>query len=215
MVTRKIRVRAPHGHINPHYGKYRARVTIDGQTVQKTFDTEEQAQTFLIELCRRHSQGISLDKAKIAVGQLVDLFLEAKQSEGLKAPTLQSYRYNARYVTRFLGELPAQSLTPTHVTHLLTETRKLGHSVKYRRNHYTFLHAVLEYGISQEILERNAAARVKPPTWNRPAPRAWTSEQVDRFKRLIEGERLEAMWWVFLSTGLRVGELAALKMFRT
>jgi integrase len=33
----------------------------------------------------------------------------------------------------------------------------------------------------------------------------------ERFQELIAGNRLEAMWWVFLSTGLRVGELAALQ----
>src|SRR5262249_40431864 len=142
MATKKIKVRAPHGYIGLHYGKYRAELTIGGQSSRKTFETEEEAQTYLLVLCRRHGQGISLDKSRITVAQLVDLFLEAKQSEGLKEPTLQSYRYNARYVKRFLGDLPVQSLTPSHITHLLTETRKLGHSVKYRRNHYSFVHVV-------------------------------------------------------------------------
>src|SRR5262245_21473213 len=132
------------------------------------------------------------------------------------ATTLQSYRICCDLFLPDWKDLPVQHLAAEHIQRLLGSLQRgvKGHkpfAPKTIRNVHGVIHGLLEFGIAHDILERNVAARVKRPSWTQPVPRAWTAEQVVGFLRVVAGDRLEALWWLFLGTGIRSGECAALR----
>jgi integrase len=59
---------------------------------------------------------------------------------------------------------------------------------------------------------QNPLARVKRPVADRrPEIRSWSVEDALKFLAAIEGDRLYAMWFLFLTTGMRRGEVAGLR----
>jgi integrase len=77
-----------------------------------------------------------------------------------------------------------------------------------------YLHAILHRGLGQAyqwgLVPRNVAGLVKPPRIERAEVRPFTPEQARTFLRAIKGYRLEALYSVALSVGLRQGEALGL-----
>ena len=75
-------------------------------------------------------------------------------------------------------------------------------------------HAVLRMALSEadrlEIVPRNAAKRVKPPTVVRDVPVPWTIEEARAFLRAIVGHRLQALFHIAATSGPRPSELLGL-----
>ena len=77
------------------------------------------------------------------------------------------------------------------------------------------LHAILHKALSQAVewrmVPRNAAEAVRAP---RPSPeemRPLSAEETRRFLEAARGDRLEALYVLAVTTGMRQGELLALK----
>jgi integrase len=242
---RRVKPRCGRGNIYVlPSGSYRAEVMIEGERGRAVFPTEEAAQRFLEEAVKRADRyGISLDRTKLKVAQLVALFLDAKRTEGRKATTLQDYGVMSRYVVKVLGDELVQFLQPAHITRLLALLKEgtltidrervvwepdaqTGKKVKVRRtvrvsvpplgpktlrNVYGFVHGVLAFAVQQQIVEANVADRVATPRVEPSDPKPWPQDKLLTFLRAVEGDRLEAMWLLLLDSGLRKGELAALK----
>ena len=208
---KKVRVRAARGTIYPSFGAYRAELTVEGVRARRTFPTEEEAQLWLeqqVKLSTRY--GISLDKARVTVPQLVDLVLETKELENRKPTTLRDYRNSGRYMKNAWPELPVQHLTADHLTHLYAQLRRTLNP-KTVRNVHGFVHLALDFAVARGVTDRNVADIVKPPSWQQEPPKAYGPDEVAAFTRAVAGDRLEAFWLVCLATGMRVGELCALK----
>lgn len=218
--------RAGRGTIYRHGPGFRAEVTIDGVTARDTFQTEEGAQRFLEDVVRRATRfGVSLDKSKVTVTELLELFIDAKTIQGRKKTTLQDYRNSSVYLRACFGSVPIWQLSPNHITRMMADLSKGTVIVikdgepeqrdplspKSIRNVYGAIHAALAFAVNQEIVDRNVAEKVSPPEYTPPSIKAWSQDEVAKFLAHVEGQRLEAMFWVFLSSGMRSGECAALK----
>ena len=82
-----------------------------------------------------------------------------------------------------------------------------------RRVHAT-IHRALRDGVRWGYLQRNPAQMaVKPrqPNVGTSGATTWTAAEVRSFLSAVEGERLQALWRVAVTTGLRRGELLGLR----
>jgi integrase len=211
-VAKRIKVRAPRGSIRRHYGKYRAEVMIDGVRARKTVETEEEAQQYLLAVCQQATLGVTLDRARITVAELLELFYQSKVTAGRKTSTLGNYQVAARHVNERLGSMPAQQLLPEHVDRLLTHlrtTKRFGSKHTYAI--FAVLLQALEYGVRREILVRNVARVVDRPKVARPEMTIMAQADVGTFFDAIADLRDRCLFLVLLSTGMRRGELVALK----
>jgi integrase len=112
--------------------------------------------------------------------------------------------------------VPAAQLTADHVRRLLGKLKKgvgtrkpLGG--KTLNNHFSTIHAILDQGVRDQILERNVADLVDRPKIDPTSPNALEVAEIERFLKALDGERTEALFWVILATGLRKGEAVGLK----
>jgi integrase len=152
--------------------------------------------------------------------------------DGLRlAPsTMASYRKNIRlHVVPYIGSLPLASLTSARLTALYRELEtsgrrgqkgeRTGQPLSARTVRYisTILSAALAAAVDDEapLLERNPAARAKPPTAKEaksPEMNPWTAGQLRAFLAWsAEHRQLHAAWYVLACTGMRRGELLALR----
>lgn len=76
---------------------------------------------------------------------------------------------------------------------------------------HVVLHKALNQALSDGLIPHNAAKGVKVPQAKRKEIRPLTPEQAKTLLEAARGDRLEALYLLALNTGLRQGELLALK----
>lgn len=141
--------------------------------------------------------------------------------------TLASYRKNVRlHVTPYIGSLPLASLTSARIKALYRQLEisgradhRKGEGLSARTVRYvaTILRAALGEAVAAGMLARNPAdpERAKPPTAKEaraPEMHPWDAAQLGAFLDWSrENSQLHAAWHVLAMTGMRRGELLALR----
>ena len=154
--------------------------------------------------------------------------------DGLRlAPgTMAGYRGKARnHVVPYIGDVPLASLTSARLTALYRELEESGQrdhkgertgrplSARTVRGVATMLGAALGAALDDEapLLARNPAVKARPPTAREadakaPEMHPWDARQLCRFLGWArENSRVYAAWYVAAYTGMRRGELLALR----
>ena len=107
--------------------------------------------------------------------------------------------------------MPLTKLNGEHVQRLLATKSAEGLASTTVRKIYSVLHAALNEAVALGLIPRNVATGVRKPRLRRVEMKAWNPEQARTFLAVAAKDRLYAMYVVALSTGLREGELMALR----
>lgn len=151
--------------------------------------------------------------------QTVESYLRAwlDQKQGaIETTTWQRYRACFEHVIRAYGNLKLTKLSRHALATLyanLQQTSATGakrlKSSSVRRLH-TVLHAALNDALYLGLIAENPAAHVKAPKNDKFQATTLTISQVHRLLAAAQGDRLEALWILAVTTGARLGELLAL-----
>jgi integrase len=143
---------------------------------------------------------------------------EIKAFDGTRPRTLTLYKGLAeRYVKPVIGSVRLDKLSPAHVQRLVTETRNsrtargTPPSASTLRHVYKLIRNALGDAYRMELVTRNAATQVKAPPLNNNRRSSLGLAEAKRLLDVVEGERLEALYVLALTTSLRRGELLALR----
>jgi len=115
------------------------------------------------------------------------------------------------HIRPVLGKVKLKNLTPAHVRGLYREKLDAGLSPRSVQYVHVTLHKALKQAIADGLIPRNATEAVKPPQVSREKMRPLTAEQVKVLFEAARGDRLEALYVLAVTTGLRQGELLGLK----
>ncbi len=145
----------------------------------------------------------------------------------LEPSTVASYRKNIRlHVVPYVGAVPLASLTPVRLAALYRQLEtsgradhRKGDGLSPRTVRYvaTILHAALREAVDTGLLARNPAYMKKatPPTAKEataPEMHPWNAAQLSVFLAWAAGHsQLHAAWYLLAMTGMRRGELLALR----
>ena len=135
-----------------------------------------------------------------------------------KASTVANYRMlmNA-YVVPRIGATRLDRLTPGDVQSLYADLRSSGGrggkplSGTQVRNVHRVLHNCLNHGVRLGYIARNPTDPVEKPRDDTAERPVYTPDEVQQFVSAIEADRLRALWYLALSSGLRRAELAGLR----
>jgi integrase len=119
--------------------------------------------------------------------------------------------YCRRYIIPTIGKVLLTKLTGEHVQRLLAARLNEGLAPSTVRYTYAVLRNALNEAVSLGLIARNVALMVKKPRVRRIEMRCWDPEQARRFLDAAKADRLYALYVVALSTGMREGELLALR----
>jgi integrase len=139
----------------------------------------------------------------------------------VRPSTWASYRdvLQGRVLPR-IGELRLDQVNPHHVSDLYAELlesggrdERRGAGLSARTVGYTgmVLKRVLADAVKRGLIVRNPAEHVERPKVRDVEMSWWTIAEARTFLAHVEGDRLEALWKLYLTTGLRRGEALGLK----
>jgi integrase len=110
-----------------------------------------------------------------------------------------------------LGKVKLKNLTSAHVRGLYRQKLDAGLSPRTVQYVHVTLHKALKQAIADGLIPRNATESVKPPQVRREEMRPLPAEQVKDLFGAAKGDRLEALYVLAVTTGLRRRELLGIK----
>jgi integrase len=192
----------------------------DGKRRQKRvsgFATERQARRALAQAKVDIDAGRLRYGARHTVADLASEWLEAVRPNR-KASTFSNWSWLMRaYVVPRIGHVRLDRLSPTDIQRLYSELRSSGArggkplSGTQVRNVHGVLHNALNYAVRIGYLSHNPTDAIDRPRNDTEERPVYTPDQVRHFMAAADGDRLQAMWYLVLATGLRRAELAGLR----
>jgi len=180
--------------------------------------TKKEAEDALVEALERMRTGMWVDPGVTTLGEYLTAWLAAMETNVLDT-TFRAYEQSMRnWVVPRLGSVRLAEVTPMHLRSLQTELLRDGRvdgkgglaprSVASCRR---VLSQALKDAVRWGLLIRNPMDAVDPPRVVDAEMVTWSDTQARAFLDAVAGDRLYAMWVLFLTTGVRRGELAGLR----
>jgi integrase len=197
-------------------GRWMARPTIhtpDGIKRPSIYGkTREEARQQLAKIIAERDSGLVFDAKNLTVGEYLDRWLRDSVRDTVRPSTYERQEQLVRlHIKPALGRLKLKSLTPAHVQGLYRDRMDSGLSPATVHKIHVVLHKALSQAVRWSLIPRDAAEAVKAP---RPAPdeiRPLNREQVNALLEGVRANRLEALYVLAVTTGMRQGELLGLK----
>jgi integrase len=195
---------------------------IKRQKKVRGFTTKAAARQALREALSASAQAGFTEPSKQLLGDYLATWLDGLR---LAPSTVASYRKNVRlHIRPRIGAVPLASLTPATLNKLYLELERDGRadykageglSARTVRYIHTIISAALREAVDSGLLPSNPAAKAKPPTAKQarsPEMHPWSEDQLRAFLVWAQGNsELAAAWHVLAYTGMRRGELLALR----
>src|SRR5919206_2736083 len=197
-------------------GLYMGRYTVDTATGVKRkalyAKTRKEASEKLTEALARARQGITADAGAMSVGAFIERWLEDSVCGSVRQSTYQCDESLCRvHIVTALGKKKLKTLSAADVQRFYRA--KLGSGLSSATVHklHVLLHKALKQPERWGLVPRNVADDVDPPKVHKEEVRPLTNEQARKLLDTARGDRLEALYIVAVQSGLRQGELLALR----
>ncbi len=197
-------------------GRYMARYTVHtakGLKRKTVYGrTRKEAAEKLARALSDSAGGIFYDDENLTVGEYLDGWLKGSVRGTVRQSTYDRDEYLVNYhVKPVLGRHRLNKLSPAHVQGFYSGRLDAGLSSSTVHKIHTVLHKALSQAVAWSLVPRNVTEAVKPPA---PSPREMRPLTTDEARRLLDaarGDRLEALYILAITTGMRQGELLGLK----
>jgi integrase len=180
--------------------------------------TKREAQAELIRLMNATREGTYIDPAKTTLGTFLDRWERDWAALNVGFKTLERYVELLRvHVRPNLGALPVQKLQPAHLAELYTKLLREGRgeatglSPRTVGHVHRVMHKVLTVAMQWSVVHRNVASAVKPPKAAATEIEILSEEQARQILQALRGQPLHVLVLLGLTTGMRRGELLALR----
>lgn len=194
-------------------GRYQARIMLDDGT-RKAFygHAREEVSAQLTEALDRRNKGLPVvADGKQTLGQYLKDWLAAIKGN-VRQKTYQGYESYIRvHVQPALGKHRMAKLNPLHLQRFYSQKLEQGLSPTTVRHIHATLHRALDQAVRWGIVYRNVAELVDPPRRARHEMAALLPEQARALLDAAAGDRLEALYILAITTGMRQGELLGLR----
>jgi integrase len=164
----------------------------------------------LRQVRRSLEAGVESPTSRLTVASFLDRWVE--ELPGRVAPsTASDYADTVRlHLKPGLGSKPLTKLSVSEVNALWSVKREAGYSPNSIRIMRTVLRAALRQAEREGLLVRNVAGLSDPPRVGPPEGRSLTVPEAKRLLAAARGDRLEALYALALTLGLRRGEALGL-----
>lgn len=167
----------------------------------------------LVKALEERRVGRPPDDARLTVAKLLTEWLEEKRG-GVRPSTYACYEPQVRlHLIPSLGKNLVAKLQGEQLTRYYAKQMESGLSPRTVLLHHRILHMALDEAMRRGKLARNVAGPpfARPPRQLRPPVQVLTAPDANRLLEQVRGNRLEALFVTALATGLRRGELCALR----
>ena len=199
-------------------GRWEGKVSLgyrpDGTRVRKSVygKTKTDVRNLMKALDREHAAGIPVDLKRQTVAQYMNTWLQDVAKGSVRPRTYNSYAQLTRdHLNPSLGRHQLSKLTPQHVQAMMNDKLASGLSPRTVQYMRAILRRALGQALKWGLVSRNVATLVDPPKPEHHDIQFLTPEQAKVFFQAVKGDRLEALYSVALTLGLRQSEALGLK----
>lgn len=181
--------------------------------LQKTdsgFASEDEAK----EACRQYLINLKAGERTepITLGEYIVEYLENEVQTNVEEGTfINQSQWSRDYIVPLLGKHTIESLKHSHIKAFQNRMLKDGKGRGLIRNVSMVLSKTLKAAIVDEHITKSPAANAKPPTYTPKKIKIWTQEEAKDFIIRSESYWLHELFVLALTTGMRIGEMLALK----
>jgi integrase len=199
-------------------GRWEARVMLPTGK-RKCFygKTQKEVERKLTEARRNLNIGVGvIADERLTVAAYVAQWLERMRPPRVRFSTHKRYTQLLVHVTRAYGNRRLTSLTPSQVATLYQNLQRpeteggAGISATTAHHLHVVLHQAVDDAVKLDLLAANPTNRVDAPKLRRAPIQPFTLEEARRLLEAARRDRLEALYVLALTTGMRLGELLAL-----
>lgn len=193
-------------------GRWEARISLpDGSRKSFYGKTRQEVAKRLSEARHEVDRGFSLPDERLMVGQYLANWFEGTRLY-VKPSSRRRYRVHIfLHLIPGLGQIPLSKLTVQQIQ--VFYASKLDAGLTGTTLHH--LHAVLRQALKQAVqlglVPHNVTDQMKAPRRTDRQMSPLTEDQAQQFRECVVGDRFEALYALALTTGMREGELLALR----
>ena len=199
-------------------GRYETRATLDTPTGRKRVsfygDTAEEANNKKIQALADQARGVLFtDPGRLTVGDYLQSWLSDTARYQVSESTLSRYERACRvHLVPFFGHLRLRELSAAHIRAFKAHKIEEGLNPNTVGLMQGVLSGALNQAVHDGLIASNPASRVKKAATRGQRPmRSLSLDEASRLTAAAEGTRDETLIVVALRTGIRQGELAALR----
>jgi integrase len=197
------------GKITSYRGAY---VGPDGKRRYVSGKNKEEARAKLRTARGEAERGLVSEGGNVALSDYLKRWLNDSVRGSVKPVTHDSYEMLVNnHVVPPLGNLRLSKLTPAHLQGFYRSKLDAGLSPRTVQYLHVVLHRALKQALRWGLVTRNVAEAVDPPKVHKKEVTPLSPEQARAFLEAARGDRLEALYVVAVHTGMRQGELLALR----
>ena len=172
---------------------------------------EEARRKLSLAIVARDAGGLASARG-LTVGQFLDQWLDEVARPTVRPWTYKGYEVHVRlHLKPLIGALPLARLNAQHIQQALNQKSREGLKPKTVRYLRGTLRAALNHAVTWDLIPKNPAAVVSSPRVEPYEIQPFTPEEARRFLNAMRGDRLEALFSVALTMGLRQGEALGLR----
>ena len=193
-------------------GRWEARVTV-GFGARRSFygATRQEVVQKLREAQQALESGLPLGDGRQTTAQFLESWLHAVEHR-LRQSTWNRYcEYVALHIVPSLGQVRLTKLSPQHVQQFYAQKLSEGLSSTTVRHIHAVLHRALVHAVKLGLVPRNVTDAVEAPRMRHAEIHPLSAVQARAFLEASRCERLHALYVLALATGMRQGELLALR----
>jgi integrase len=206
------------GTITQRGNSYRVKVELppaeDGtrNRIQATYRSKAEAKRELTRLLRERDTGMAVAPDHVTVAQHLHSWLW-DAPHGLAPKTVERYRQLAeQQIIPHLGRIEIQEqLKPAHIKKWHSDLLATGISARTVGHAHRLLHKALNDALAVELVSRNVASAIPPPAVEEDEIEILSSGDIRQIHHAMEDHWLRPIFVVALGSGLRRGEILALR----
>jgi integrase len=194
-------------------GQFSMGTRADGTRDRRTFSsrTKGDVEFWLREMERGQARGDDALDSRLTLGAYLDDWLD-QVTPTVRPQTAYVYRIHVeKWITPTIGSVPLMRLVPADVRKVPAALVRAGRSPRTAQSVLVTLRMGLRAAVRDGRLERNVAEGVKPPRSAMRKVEAISTEQARAILSAFEDHWLEPLVTVAMGTGLRLGEVLALR----
>ncbi len=194
-------------------GRWTAEISLEGGKSKFLYGkTRKEVQEKLKTALYEQQKGMLVTGPQQKVDQFLTHWLENVHKSSIRARTYERYEEIIRlHLVPGIGHHQLQKLSPQHLQSFYTKKLEEGLSTTTVISFHNVLHKALETAVRWNLLARNTCDLVSPPRRKRFEIQPLSMQQIHQLLVAARGHRLEALFILALATGMRRGELIALK----
>lgn len=193
-------------------GRWEGLYSINNKRKSVYGKTQEEVRKKLNKVLNDIDSGIYIEDCRITMGEWLYTWLYDYKKNTVKQKTFEGYEalVNKHLIPAF-SKIQLKKLSVDNVQRFINQKISEGLSSRTIRYINTLLHSALKQAINNGLIVRNVAEAVTLPERKQKDRKFLTAEEQERFIKCLSDEKSGFVLLFALSTGLRRGELLALR----